>query len=120
MNEQGNGQDFVRRVRSELDAGLEQLDPAIARRLQESRRSALELAEKSPFRLFGLPRLVPVGAFATLAVAVVAVSLWFSMRTQPVPDRANEEIEVLTVPGNLEMYKDLEFFQWLARTDETR
>jgi hypothetical protein len=120
MNGHETEQDFLRRVRRELDAGLEQVDPSIEKRLQDSRRSALELAENKPFRLFSMPRLVPVGAFATLAVAAVAVSLWFSMRQQPIPNRAVEEIEVLTVQGNLEMYKELEFFQWLAQTNEHR
>jgi hypothetical protein len=120
MNGNENERDFLTRVRGELDAGLEQLDPVVTKRLRESRRSALELAEPKPFRLFGMPRLVPVGACATLAVAAVAVSLWMSMRPQAVPNRGADEIEVLTVQGNLDMYKDLEFFQWLARTNETR
>jgi len=50
----------------------------------------------------------------------VAVSLWVYQRPQTVPTRMAEEMEVLTVPGNLDMYKDLEFFQWLAQTHETR
>jgi hypothetical protein len=131
MNEHENEQDFLTRVREELDAGLEQMDPSVSRRLQAIRRTALEQAEKKPVGLFSMPRLVPVGlfsmprlvpvgAFATLAVAAVAMSLWFSMRQQPIPNRAADEIEVLTVQGNLEMYKDLEFFQWLAQTHEHR
>jgi hypothetical protein len=90
----GNEQDFIRRVRSGLDAGLEQLDPSITGRLQESRRSALEQAEKKPYSLFSMPRLVPVGAFATLAVAAVALSLWFSMRPQAIPDSAGQPGDV--------------------------
>jgi hypothetical protein len=120
MNGNDSERDFLRRVRGELDAGLEQLDPAVMKRLRESRQSALEQAEPRPFRLFGMPRLVPVGACATLAVAAVAVSLWFSMRPQALPNRVGDEIEVLTMQGNLDMYKDLEFFQWLARTNEAR
>jgi len=120
MNEHGNEKDFLRKMRSELDAGLEQLDPSIARRLQESRRRALDLAERRPFRLFNVPRLIPVSGFATLAVVAVAMSLWFSLRPQTIPHKAAEEIEVLTMQGNLDMYKDLEFFQWLAQAHETR
>jgi hypothetical protein len=120
MNKHETEQDFLTRVLGELDAGLEQMDPSVARRLQAIRSTALEQAEKKPFSLFSMPRLVPVGTFATLAVAAVAMSLWFSMRQQPIPNRAADEIEVLTVQGNLEMYKDLEFFQWLAQTHEHR
>jgi hypothetical protein len=120
MNEHDNEQDFLKKVRSSLDAGLEQMDPTIAKRLQESRRRALDLADKRPFRLFSIPRLIPVGGFATLAMAAVAVSFWLSIRPPAFPHKATEDIEVLTVQGNLEMYKDLEFFQMLAQAHETR
>lgn len=118
MNE--NEQDFLKKVRNRLDSGLEQLDPSITKRLRESRRQALDVAEKRPFSLVNMPRLIPISGFATLAIVAVAASLWFSMRSQAVSSKAAEEIEVLTTQGNLEMYKDLEFYQWLAQTHETR
>ena len=113
-------QKLLGRVRSALDADLEQLDPAITGRLQDSRRQAVELANKKSFKLFTMPRLIPVGGFATLAVAAVAASFWFGMRPQSFPNKAAEEIEVLTVQGNLDMFKELDFFQMLAQTHETR
>ena len=120
MIEHDSEQDFLKRVRSGLDAGQARLDPAITKRLQESRQRALDLAERKPFRLFSMPRLIPVSGFATLAVVAVAMSLWFSLRPQALPHKAAEEIEVLTMQGNLDMYKDLELFQWLAQAHETR
>jgi len=120
MNEHDNEEDVIRTVRNALDAGLDQLDPSIAQRLQAGRRRALDLADKKPFRLFGMPRLVPAGAFATLAITAVAVSLWFSLRPPTFPHKALDEIEILAVQGNLEMYRDLEFFQLLAQTHEAR
>jgi hypothetical protein len=107
-------------VRSSLDAGLDTLDPAITGRLRESRRLAVDLSEKRSFSLFTLPRLLPASGYAALAVISVVVSLWVFQRHQVVPTKMAEEMEVLTVPGNLDMYKDLEFFQWLAQTHETR
>jgi hypothetical protein len=113
-------QEFLSKVRSRLDAGLEDINPVIAKRLRECRQQAVDLADQKPFRLFRVPRLIPVGVVAALAVVAVSASLWFTMRPQPLQNQAAEEIEVLTVPGNLEMYKDLEFFQWLAQTHEPR
>lgn len=118
MNE--HEQEFIKKVCNDLDTGLEQLDPSIAKRLRNSRRRAMDLAEKKPYNIFTIHRLIPVGGFAALAVVVVAASLWFSQRPQSYPSKAAEEIEVMTVPGSLDMYKDLEFYQWLAQTHETR
>ena len=120
MNEIEQEQELQEKVRSALDADLEHLDPAIAGKLQQSRRRAVDLAEKKSTGMFTLPRLIPVGGFATLAVAAVAASLWFGMRPQPFPSRTAEEIEVLTAQGSLDMYKELDFFQMLAQTHETR
>jgi hypothetical protein len=113
-------QELLDKLRSRLDAGLEEIDPVIAKRLRESRQQAVDLAEKKPSHLFHIPRLLPAGGFAVLAVVALSASLWFSMRPQPFQNQTAEEIEVLTAPGNLEMYKDLEFFQWLAQTHEPR
>jgi hypothetical protein len=120
MSGHEHGRELINKVRSRLDADLENLDPSIADRLRESRRRAVALADKKPFSLFNMPRLVPAGGFAALAVVAVAASLWFSQRSQSFPNKSAEEIEVLTVKGNLEMYKDLEFFQWLAQTHDAR
>jgi hypothetical protein len=119
MNELDKEQEFLKTVRSSLDGDLDRLGPAVTQRLRESRQQAVELAEKKPFSLFALPRLAPIGGFATLAVVAMSVSLWFSLRPAAVPNKA-EEIEVLMVQGNLDMYRDLEFFQWLAKTNEPR
>lgn len=120
MSVHGNEQDFIKKVCNGLDAGLEQLDHSISKRLQESRQQALNLAEKEPFRFSSMPHLIPVGGLATLTIVAVAMSLWFSQRPPAFPHKAEEEIEVLTVQGNLDMYKDLEFFQVLAQAHETR
>jgi len=119
MNE--HEQELLAQVRNVLDSGLERLDPGITERLRKNRLLAMELIEKKPARrFFDMPRLIPVGGFATLAVAAVAVSLWFSMRPQPFSNNVVADIEVLTAQGNLEMYKDLDFFQMLAQTHGTR
>jgi hypothetical protein len=120
MNEHEHDQELLNKVRGRLDADLDNLAPSITGRLRESRRLAIDLADSKPLSLFNMPRLVPAGGFATLAVVAVVVSLWFSQQTKSFSSNAAEEIEVLIVQGNLEMYKDLEFFQWLAQTHETR
>jgi len=120
MNDTERERAFLDRLKTGLDAGLEELDPTVVARLRESRRMALAGAGQSGAGLCVLPRLLPVGAFATLAVVALTFSLWFSTRQQIPANGTTEEIEVLTVQGNLDMYRDLEFYQWLAQNRETR
>ena len=118
MNHHEPEQEFLDKIKVRLDAGIEQMDPAISARLGECRRLALAEQVDRPPGWFQLPRLVPLAGFATLAVAVVAGSLWFSLRAPPATNQVAEEIEILTIGGKLEMYENLEFYQWLAKTNE--
>jgi len=120
MNDSERERAFLEKLRTRLDAGLEELDPAVIARLRESRRLALAEEHKGGCGWFSLPRLLPVGAFATLAVVALTASLWFPMRRHTLANRTTEEIEVLMVQGNLDMYRDLEFYEWLAQNSETR
>lgn len=113
-----NEQGFLDSVRKRLDNELDQLEPSVVRRLRESRMRALTTEEKSIRLLY--PRLIPVGGCTVLTVVAIAASLWFSLRPAPFSGVTGEEIEVMGTQGNLEMFRELEFYQWLAQTDETR
>lgn len=112
--------ELLNRVRVTLDACLDTIDPAQLKRLREGRQQALQLAGKRPISWFSLPRLIPVGGIAALTVVALSVSLWFGMRPQPFSNSAAEEVDMLTVPDNLELYKDMDFYQWLAQTHAAR
>jgi len=120
MNNDKGNEILVRHIKDELDAGLDRLDPAISARLGEGRRTALAQPAASSFfsGLFSL-RLLPLTGIATAAILVVAVSLWYTMRPT-MPENRAEDIEVLTAQGNLDMYRDLDFYKWLANAHETR
>ncbi|NVN90176.1 MAG: hypothetical protein HXX11_06190 [Desulfuromonadales bacterium] len=119
MNDDNGNGFLVSCVKDELNAGLEHMDPAIMARLVESRRRALA----QPVRAF-LPglhfmRLLPITGLATAVVMVAAVSLWYVARPSMTDTRA-EEIEMLATQGSLDMYRELDFYTWLAETHETR
>ena len=120
MNDNEREQAFIKKVNQELDAGLDTLDPSITARLREARRQAVGISEKRPWGAFRFPRLLPLGGVTALAVLTLAVSLWLSTSSRTFPNRATDDLEVLTVQGNLDMYKDLEFYQWLAQSDAVR
>lgn len=63
--------------------------------------------------------LVPAGGFITAAVLVASVMLWSAGSVnEPAPVAAIEDITILTDSEDLELYKDLEFYQWLAVNEQ--
>jgi hypothetical protein len=109
---------MISRIKQELDAGLDQLDPSITSRLREGRSKALEQTVHKPFweRLFVHPR--QLAGFATAAALLVMVMYWHPSRSV-LPDNRVEEMELLAQQGSLDMYQDLDFYAWLATTNET-
>lgn len=119
MKDTGQHEHDARQIKAVLDAGLGQLDPSITARLREGRLKALEQAERPPFvqrLLVGHPR--QLAGFATAAVLLAMVLNWYPSRS-PMPEFQAEEMEMAAQQGNLEMYKDLEFYRWLAQNDAT-
>ena len=119
MKEHDIDQRLLGRIKTGLDDGLERLDPAISRRLGESRRGAVN--QPGRFRLPGLGalRLVPFTGTATAIAIMTVFTLWYAGRPANIDPRG-DEVELVAAQGNLEMYKDLDFYSWLAKNDDTR
>lgn len=109
---------FEKKLNAVIEAEGKQLDQATRQQLARVRRAALDEAEHARSRR---PRwLLPVGAAA--AAAVAAVLVW--PRSPTLPEMATEDIdridmEIMLAEENLELYEDLEFFEWLESTDES-
>lgn len=120
MNMDERERRFLEKIRSELDAGAENLDRETLRRLHGARVTALAEVERRRTGWLRIPRWVTAGGVATAAVVVVAVSIWLAEPRQTLPARQAEDLEILTAQEHLEMYKDLEFYRWLADADNGR
>ncbi len=103
------------------------LPPAVTARLDDIRvqalqRAARQLEQKPQATVWGaLGRLlnsgigIPAGAFASVCVLLTTITL-FSVRepVEVMPVAMNEEGLVLASADDLELYENLEFYQWLA------
>lgn len=106
--------DFEDRLRALYRRTADEVDTATAARLRESRRRALEAAEK--------PRLarwfMPLGAVATCLLAVMVI--WPSTpHTARHADSAAASTADNSLPPDPDstdpaMYQDLDFYAWLA------
>lgn len=113
---------MVERVREALDRGTTELSPAVRERLAAARREAVAVSERKAarsWRLTGIPRWFTASATATVAVAVIAVSIWLAV---PHGNQINrpEDFEILTSQDRLDVYENLDFYHWLATTNPHR
>ncbi|MPN51558.1 hypothetical protein SDC9_199206 [bioreactor metagenome] len=49
---------------------------------------------------------------------LILISHWHPSRPD-MPENRIDEMELLAQQGSLDMYKDMDFYAWLAKTDET-
>ena len=117
MNADERERSFLEKVRRELDAGAEGLDGETLLRLRQARLRAVEGTGRRRWWQGAVPRWVTAGGLATVAVLAVAVSVWFTASNERFPVRQAEDAEMLTAQENLDISRDLEFYRWLAASD---
>jgi hypothetical protein len=101
-------QAFLQRVKDTLDAGESQLDSDTLRDLRRARSRALQ----------GLPgrRRIwqPVALAALAASQARVVSLHLMQPNSAANAPAVEDMNLLSAGDDLDLYENLEFYQWLA------
>ena len=118
---------LIEAIRHRLDEQADGLDSATLLRLAQARRLALAAAvepQRRWRRMMRPPRrpvgdwLVPAGAFASVLATAVALTL---MVAEPGNGSAREmdDVELLTAGEELELYENLEFYQWLQDREQT-
>ena len=101
-------QTMLEHINKQLDASASNLDADTLRELRLARSKAIETLQR--------PRQFwqPVGAVAlTATIAAVAVSLQLRLTEVAAPIQPVEDIQLLSASEDLELYEELEFYQWL-------
>jgi hypothetical protein len=116
MTDDQHDNEFLTKVRANLDAAREQLDEHTRSRLTTLRHEALERGQvrRPPWTQW----LLPAGGLAVaVTVAALSVNLWTA---KPVMDEALplEDMALLSDSEGPEFYEDLEFYQWLAEEEQ--
>jgi hypothetical protein len=101
-------QDFLQRVKASLDEAEAQLDSGTLRDLRLVRSKALESLQK-PRRLWQPVALAAVAA----TVAIVVVSLQVMQPKAPPTAPGMEDMALLSAGDDLDLYENLDFYQWL-------
>ncbi len=105
------------KVKKCLDEEIEKLDHRTVRALRGVRSEALDFfGRKRGFQI--IPRWMTAGGIATTAVLVAAVSVFFISSHKPSSLKNPDDFELLSVKEQPELYKDLDFYRWLAEQND--
>ncbi|HEV7165845.1 MAG TPA: hypothetical protein VGO35_10685 [Gammaproteobacteria bacterium] len=125
MNTLDTDEKLARRARELFLASVAGLDAGVVARLRETRLKALEAAE-APRSAWGQGWRMPASAMALVLVGVVGGALWWNGLTGPVaaPESLNtassEDLPIVLTSDSLDMYADLDFYQWLETQDKSK
>lgn len=111
---------FAQRARDLFLESTGRLDPKVLARLSEARRRAVDaIGQKQPG--FSLGWRVPASALALAFVGVIGGALWTG-GSAPTPSApftaASIDAPMMMTSDNLDMYTDLDFYQWLESQDQ--
>lgn len=113
-------QAFLEKASNELDHSCERMDGETLSRLNTIRHAAIERGNKST-RVF----LAPFGGLITACVLVFVVSVFYPGQPD-VPGQgtsdsgmAIEDLDILTSAESLELFENLEFYQWLEENESS-
>ena len=111
-----DGDQMTTKIREALTAATEQLDADTRRRLTQARYAALD-ALPTHRGLHWRQSLRAIAA--TIALAVLAATLWQMQPTSTPPPEQLADLDLLVTPDSPDFFGDLEFYQWLAEEDNT-
>jgi len=98
---------FIAAAKAALDRSTQQLDELTIARLRAARRRAVEAR---PRRLVWLA----AGGLATAALTATLVAVLLFAPAAAPPVSGLEQFDLLSENDSLELYRDLEFYRWLA------
>ena len=120
MNEQEMDDIFAKRAREVFLASTGSLNPQVLARLSEARRRAVDAVEGSSSS-YSLGWRLSTSAVALAFVAIIGGALW-TEGNAPSPgssfSTANTDAPMMMTSDNLDMYADMDFYQWLANQDQ--
>ncbi len=100
-------QEFIDAVKSAFDDGVEGLDTDTLSRLNSIRHAAVESFSCRKYSWW----LYPAGVFVTASLAIIIFTL---IQPENITSTVKaEDIEILSTSEELDIYEDLEFYQWL-------
>lgn len=120
MNKQEMDDIFAKRAKDVFLASTGGLNPQVLARLSEARRAAVDAVAGSKTG-FSFGWRIPASALALGLVGVIGGALWMG-GSAPSPaapfNDASTDAPLMMTQDNLDMYADLDFYQWMETQDQ--
>jgi len=98
---------FIAAAKTELERSTQQLDELTIARLRAARQRAIDARPRRRAWL-------AAGGLATAALSAALVAVLLFAPAAPPPATGLEQLELLSENDGIELYRDLEFYRWLA------
>lgn len=105
-----NEKDFLDFARQRLNQGTDNLDPDTRHKLITMRNRALNIHENKNW----FPQWAPLPVMGLLTAILFIILVYAKPVTAPNLETGLEDLEILASVDQLELYEDLEFYDWLA------
>jgi hypothetical protein len=105
-----NEKEFLEFARQRLNQGTENLDPDTKHKLLAMRNRALDIQENKNW----FPQWAPLPVMGLLTAILFIILVYAKPGSVPKLDSGLEDLEILASVDQLELYEDLEFYDWLA------
>lgn len=119
MNKQDMDDIFTKKLQARFQASLGTLSPETLAHLSQARRKAVDAVGQPAGLSWGWR--MPAGAVALAFVGVVGGALWMGGGGMNAPSpfaAANTDAPLIMTQDNLDMYADLDFYQWMETEDQ--
>jgi hypothetical protein len=109
-------EELINAAKSTLDGKALAVDDDVRGRLQHARRVAVRAAAEAlePPAKSAPGWLMPAGGIAALTLVIVVSFYQLQTKQERTPMASIEDMPLLTAPEDLELYEELDFYQWLA------
>lgn len=111
-----NENDFLKKVKTQLDEQTEHLDAATLSKLNQSRQAALAQLQPRGHRL--KQKWLPASGLVA-AVLLTSVFMFRSEEIIPNGEQGIDDIEIIASNDNLELYEQLDFYMWLLEENNS-
>jgi hypothetical protein len=117
MNDNEREKILLDDIINNLDHQAENLDSRTVQALKKIRLEAVESIERKRW-YFSVPRWLTATGIATAVVLVATVSLFFVSSRNSLQVKSAEDFEILSANDQQDLYKDLDFYRWLADQED--
>lgn len=108
-----NDHEMIKQINKQLDA-QDNLDPDnLSQKISNIRSLALDKAESNGRVIQLKLPLQVLGAFTFVALAFIGLSVYMQTSLEQQEMLELTDFEILTTDDNLDLYEDLDFYQWL-------